>query len=176
MIKWCLIDDGYINFLKKIDTRIPNVNYGSNHIKPFFSPLFEKDGLVYVVAISSAKPKHTHMTEQLYFFKLYSKKNQLISVINLNYMFPVPKNKIINFSYKDIDNYCKFPNNKRKSQYINFLKIELKAIKNKDIPVKAKNLYNIICSSTKETTITRKCLNFLEIEKQVQEAIKNKKI
>lgn len=113
------------------------------------------------------------MTEQIYFFKLYSNKNQLIAVVNLNYMSPVPKNKIINFLYKDIDTYCNFENNKRKSQYINLLKMERKSIINKDIPTKAKILYNVICSSTKETHITKHCLDFLEIEKQVQKAIED---
>ena len=52
---WCTIDKDYISFLKKYDSRIPNIDYGNNGYKPFFSPLFEKDGLVYVTQISSKK-------------------------------------------------------------------------------------------------------------------------
>lgn len=176
MIKWCLIDENYINFLKTIDSRIPNINYGKSHLKPFFAPLFEKNGLVYVATVSSAKEKHNHMTEQNYFFKLYSRQNKLISVVNLNYMFPVPKDKIIDFSYQNIDAYCQFENKKRKSQYINLLKIEIKAIIQRDIPSKARHLYNLICSSTKETYLTKKCLNFLDLEKKIQKAIIEKNI
>ena len=45
---WCTINKEYISFLKNYDSRIPNIDYGNNGYKPFFSPLFEKDGLVYV--------------------------------------------------------------------------------------------------------------------------------
>ena len=89
---WCTINKDYISFLKNYDSRIPNIDYGNNGYKPFFSPLFEKDGLVYVTQISSKKPRHLKMKESIDFVKIFDKTNKkLISVINLNYMFPVPK-------------------------------------------------------------------------------------
>ena len=103
---WCTIDKDYISFLKKYDSRIPNIDYGNNGYKPFFSPLFEKDGLVYVTQISSKKPRHLKMKESIDFVKIFNKTNKnLISVINLNYMFPVPKSEIIEVKYKNIDNF-----------------------------------------------------------------------
>ncbi|EGQ79730.1 hypothetical protein HMPREF9094_1236, partial [Fusobacterium animalis ATCC 51191] len=46
--------------------------------------------------ISSKKPRHLKMKESIDFVKIFDKTNKkLISVINLNYMFPVPKSEII---------------------------------------------------------------------------------
>lgn len=52
---WCTISKKYIDYLKKYDSRIPNVEYGIDKYKPFFSPLFEKNGLIYVSQVSSKK-------------------------------------------------------------------------------------------------------------------------
>lgn len=108
---WCSIDKEYIQFLKTIDTRIPDADYGKEHFKPFFAPLFEKNGLVYVSQISSAKPRHNKLKEDLDFFKIYDDKTkQIISVVNINFMFPVPKDKLTFVKYSEIDKYRKFKN------------------------------------------------------------------
>ncbi|KDE69541.1 type III toxin-antitoxin system ToxN/AbiQ family toxin, partial [Fusobacterium necrophorum] len=124
---WCSIDKEYIQFLKTIDSRIPHAEYGKEYFKPFFAPLFERNGLVYVSQISSAKPRHNKLKEDLDFFKIYSDKTKkLISVVNINFMFPVPKNKITFVKYSEIDKYRKFENLIEKSNYIHLLKYELK--------------------------------------------------
>ena len=164
---WCTIDKDYISFLKKYDSRIPNIDYGNNGYKPFFSPLFEKDGLVYVTQISSTKPRHLKMKESIDFVKIFNKTNKnLISVINLNYMFPVPKSEIIEVKYKNIDNFRTFSSLDEKNKYINLLKYEMKVINNKNIQAQALKVYN---SVNTDSFLKNRSLSFLLLEEKAIE-------
>ena len=169
---WCTIDKDYISFLKKYDSRIPNIDYGNNGYKPFFSPLFEKDGLVYVTQISSTKPRHLKMKESIDFVKIFNKTNKnLISVINLNYMFPVPKSEIIEVKYKNIDNFRTFSSLDEKNKYINLLKYEMKVINNKNIQAQALKVYN---SVNTDSFLKNRSLPFLLLEEKATEYSKEK--
>ena len=169
---WCTIDKDYISFLKKYDSRIPNIDYGNNGYKPFFSPLFEKDGLVYVTQISSKKPRHLKMKESIDFVKIFNKTNKnLISVINLNYMFPVPKSEIIEVKYKNIDNFRTFISLDEKNKYINLLKYEMKVINNKNIQAQALKVYN---SVNTDSFLKNRSLPFLLLEEKATEYNKEK--
>ncbi|WP_340222033.1 type III toxin-antitoxin system ToxN/AbiQ family toxin [Fusobacterium nucleatum] len=169
---WCTIDKDYISFLKKYDSRIPNIDYGNNGYKPFFSPLFEKDGLVYVTQISSKKPRHLKMKESIDFVKIFNKTNKnLISVVNLNYMFPVPKSEIIEVKYKNIDNFRTFSSLDEKNKYINLLKYEMKVINNKNIQAQALKVYN---SVNTDSFLKNRSLPFLLLEEKAIEYSKEK--
>ena len=169
---WCTIDKDYISFLKKYDSRIPNIDYGNNGYKSFFSPLFEKDGLVYVTQISSKKPRHLKMKESIDFVKIFNKTNKnLISVINLNYMFPVPKSEIIEVKYKNIDNFRTFSSLDEKNKYINLLKYEMKVINNKNIQAQALKVYN---SVNTDSFLKNRSLPFLLLEEKATEYSKEK--
>ena len=164
---WCTINKDYISFLKNYDSRIPNIDYGNNGYKPFFSPLFEKDGLVYVTQISSKKPRHLKMKESIDFVKIFDKTNKkLISVINLNYMFPVPKSEIIEVKYKNIDNFRTFSSLDEKNKYINLLKYEMKVINNKNIQAQALKVYN---SVNTDSFLKNRSLSFLLLEEKAIE-------
>ncbi len=171
-MKWCTIDSEYINYLKKVDGRVPNTEYGEYKFKPFFSPLFEKDGLVYVTQISSKKERHLKMKEQVDFIKIYDEKNNnLLGVVNLNFMFPVPKDKIINVNYKDIDKYRKFRSEKEKENYIHLLKEEMKQIKKRQINLLSEKLYEIVKINP---FVSKRCLNFSLLEEKAVEFIQLK--
>ena len=169
---WCTINKEYISFLKNHDSRIPNIDYGNNGYKPFFSPLFEKDGLVYVTQVSSKKPRHLKMKESIDFVKIFDKTNKkLISVINLNYMFPVPKSEIIEVKYKNIDNFRTFSSLDEKNKYINLLKYEMKVINNKNIQAQALKVYN---SVNTDSFLKNRSLPFLLLEEKATEYSKEK--
>ena len=169
---WCTINKDYISFLKNYDSRIPNIDYGNNGYKPFFSPLFEKDGLVYVTQISSKKPRHLKIKESIDFVKIFDKTNKkLISVINLNYMFPVPKSEIIEVKYKNIDNFRTFSSLDEKNKYINLLKYEMKVINNKNIQAQALKVYN---SVNTDSFLKNRSLSFLLLEEKAIEYSKEK--
>ncbi len=166
-MKWCTIDNDYISYLKKFDERIPNIEYGEYKFKPFFSPLFTKGNLTYVTQISSKKERHLKMKEQIDFIKIYDDKNKnLLGVVNLNYMFPVPNDKIINVNYNEIDKYRKFKSEQEKNFYIYLLKMEIKKIKEKQVDLLAQKLYEAV---KKNSFISKRCLNFYLLEEKALE-------
>ena len=173
-MKWCTIDNNYIKYLKKFDERIPNIEYGEYKFKPFFSPLFTKGNLTYVTQISSKKERHLKMKEQIDFIKIYDDKNKnLLGVVNLNYMFPVPNDKIINVSYKEIDRYRKFKSDQEKNTYIYLLKMEMKKIEEKQINLSAEKLYKIVKTNS---FVSKRCLNFSLLEEKALEYGKPKEL
>lgn len=175
-MKWCTIDTEYIAFLKKVDERIPNIEYGEYKFKPFFSPLFVKGNLTYVTQISSKKERHLKMKEQIDFIKIYdNKNNNLLGVVNLNFMFPVPNDRIINVNYKDIDKYRKFKSEEEKHNYIYLLKNEMKEIKKRQINLLAEKLYKIIKINP---FVSKRCLNFSLLEEKALKfmCLKNKEL
>src|SRR5690554_5904147 len=94
-MKYYDINEQFLSRLRIHESRIPFTNYGANSWKPFFGSLFEVDELVYVTNLSSPKPRHYHLKSTLDLVKLYisdePNPDRLIAVVNLNYMFPVPK-------------------------------------------------------------------------------------
>lgn len=68
---WVIVDEEYLNYLRKIESRIPLSDYGVEKFKPFFGILFTVDDLVYVTPISHAQPRHYKMKNSLDFYKIY---------------------------------------------------------------------------------------------------------
>lgn len=142
-MKWIYITEEYLSYLREKESRIPQSDYGKKKFKPFFGVLFEKNGLYYVTKVSSAKQRHNTMKQNLDFYKLYDEKtNKLLAVINLNYMFPVPKSETSDLNYSEMGKYREFDSDRQKSQYINFLKVEMKLINKLNIGMAAQKLYN----------------------------------
>lgn len=42
MQNWLVIDESYLDYLRKYEHRIPKSNYSTSKLKPFFGKLFEK--------------------------------------------------------------------------------------------------------------------------------------
>ena len=171
MQKWIIIENEYLDYLRSAENRIPNASYGADKIKPFFGVLFEKDGLAYVTQVSHPKERHKKMKSTPDFIKVFFKDNQsnnsadrLACVVNLNYMFPVPKTEYTELKYKKIEEYRTFENDDEKSKYIDLLKRELSEINKLKVDQKAKNLYKRKTEHP-EDPISMRCLDFKELEK-----------
>ncbi|MBC2856818.1 type III toxin-antitoxin system ToxN/AbiQ family toxin [Cetobacterium sp. 2A] len=162
-MKWCTIDKEFINYLKGFEPKIPDVNYGVTKLKPFFNPLFKVGNLVYVSQVTSPKPRHSLLKDDIDFIKLFVGTN-LIGVVNLNYMFPVPSHLITEIEYSNIDMFKQFQSEKEKNSYIVLLKREMKEIKNKNIDRAAENLYQRKCTFPNDR-VSKRCLEFKELEK-----------
>lgn len=139
---WKIINNDYLDYLREYEPRIPLTNYGTRKMKPFFGALFEIDNLIYVTQISSPKPRHIHMKNTLDFQKYYV-KNQLAGVVNLNYMFPVPRLEVSNLNYSTIENYKAFDSINEKNKYIHFLKLQLAEIQQLNLEKKARKIYDL---------------------------------
>lgn len=167
-MNWVVVEEAYLDYLRKIDNRIPFSNYGPDKLKPFFGYLFEvENDIVYLAQVSHPQDKHLLKKEDYSFKKLlHPKSNQLIAVINLNYMFPIKKRDAVNLEYKNIQQYRNFNSPVEMSKYIDLLSLELKIINSMNICDSAKKLYKIK-NSYPESRISKVCIDFKKLEKFV---------
>lgn len=161
-LSWCDIDSDYLIYLRGHDERIPFKDYGTNKFKPFFNPLFEVEDMVYVSQVTSIKQRHQYMKNNEDFFKIYDKK-ELLCVVNLNYMFPVPKEFIIQVNYEDIDNFRTFNSDKQKENYISILDKEIRGINKILLNQKAQDLYSKKYTYP-DSAVAKRCLDFKALE------------
>ena len=78
-------------------------------------------------------------------------------------MFPIPKECTSAFVKKNIDTYRTFKSEQTKSQYINLLNKELKAINKMDLGSKAYELYQTKYSDP-DDTVSKRCIDFKNME------------
>lgn len=165
-MRWINVNEKYLNYLRNYEPRIPYSDYGANKYKPFFGILFETNDLYYITQISHAQPRHEKMKQQKDFYKIYDSniKTRLLAVINLNYMFPIPKTEVSLFIKKEIDKYRIFRTKEEKSKYINLLDTELRAINKLPLEEAAQSIYQLkyLYPTNK---ISMRCLDFKELEK-----------
>ena len=173
MQKWIHIDEQYLQQLRAIEPRIPYSEYGKDKFKPFFGVLFEIEDLSYVTQVSSPKKRHFSMTNQKDFKKIYDlNTSQLLCVVNLNYMFPIPTALIEEVRYKDIDKYRSFKTEKEKSYYISLLKKELNFINRQNLEKDALYLYHLKYSKPFDT-ISKRCFDFKKLEIVARQLLNN---
>ena len=106
------------------------------------------------------------MTQQKDFYKLFdpNNSNKLLAVVNLNYMFPIPKQYTQVFQNKNINQYRTFSSEDEKSKYISLLALELKAINKLNLGDKASYIYKLKYDSP-DNKISKRCIDFKEMER-----------
>lgn len=142
---WKVVNEYYLDFLRdNYESRVPYSNYGEDKYKPFFSPLFEVNDLVYITQISHPQKRHNDIKQNIDFYKIYNPSdNRLLAVINLNYMFPIHKSLMFDLRYKEIERYRTFKNEEEKSKYIDLLRIELNIINKLPLQKNALKIYDM---------------------------------
>lgn len=165
-MKWIIVDENYLDYLRSIESRIPKTDYGSDKYKPFFGVLFETNNLYYVTQVSHPQKRHQKMKQQKDFFKLYDPDNptRLIAVVNLNYMFPIPKEYTHDFEKKKIDTYRTFKSEQAKSKYIDLLDTELKVINSLNLGEKALYIYKLKYDKPQDS-LSKRCIDFKDMER-----------
>lgn len=165
-MEWINVNEKYLDYLRKTEPRIPKTDYGADKYKPFFGVLFEIGDLYYVTQVSHPQEKHKELKQQKDFFKLFdpNTRGRLIAVVNLNYMFPIPKEQTLPFVKKKIYTYRTFKTEKEKSQYIDLLDMELAIINSLDLGTKAKNLYALKYDKPNDK-VAKRCIDFKAMEK-----------
>ncbi len=161
---WLVVDENYLNYLRKSENRIPRSDYGQDKYKPFFGVLFETEEFYYVTQISHPQSRHLKMKANLDFKKVYlPDSNRLIAVINLNYMFPIPKALHKRLEYKDIDKHRTFIDEIEKSKYIDLMKTELKLINMMNIEKSAVRVYKNKYENP-DSDLAKRCIDFKTME------------
>lgn len=162
---WIMINPQYLDYLKKFEERIPNYDYGKDHIKPFYGILFEKDDLCYVTTINHFKDKHLSMHATIDFQKIYDYQyGKPIATANLNYMFPVPKDQFHRLDYREIDDYVDFKNSRARYNQVTLMKKILLGLNHSNMQRRAISIYEHKYNHA-DTVLARRCFDFKELEK-----------
>lgn len=132
--------------------------------KPFLGALFSIGNLVYVTQVSHPQQRHKYMKEDMDFIKLYD-RTRLIAVVNLNYMFPIHKSRLIEVEYKNIENFRTFESEKNRNDYITLLKREMKEIRTRKIDEKAVKLYKHKYDYPSDR-VSNRCVDFKKLEQK----------
>lgn len=116
-MNWIRVNEEYLDYLRQYEARIPFSDYGDDKCKPFFGTLFEVDDIAYITQVSHPQERHKKLKNLPDFKKIFDPKDRsrLIAVVNLNYMFPVPKAEIEKMEYKNIESYRTFKDEKEKT-------------------------------------------------------------
>lgn len=164
----------YIRDLHNIDNHIMSVSPQINKDKrPFVGIVVICEDKYYCVPLSSPKPKHLNMKNNLDFYRILNNKGKLIGVLNFNNMLPIHSSLIsrININIQPDDSSAD-------RAYKNLLRNQLYwCNKNKDIIVaKANKLYHIITQTPeKSRSLTRRCCDFKKLEAVLEKRLADEK-
>lgn len=165
-----LIHEAFMDNLKIYNINPHYIDYLGSHAPHLFgnkgkSQRFERkytgvvlhiNGYDYFAPLSSFKDKHKGMSESIDMIKLGE-----YAVINLNCMFPCPCSEC---SYVDI-------NKERDPRYRSLLLSEYRIIKSKQAKIRknAETLYKIKTQSSDITPLTKRCNDFILLERLCKE-------
>ncbi|MDR2903792.1 MAG: type III toxin-antitoxin system ToxN/AbiQ family toxin [Clostridiales bacterium] len=164
-MRWKIPDKTYLDYLRTTyDNRIPKTEYGESTFKPFFGELFNIGEVIYLTQISHPQPRHDTLRNNKDFIKIYRpSSNRLMTIINLNYMFPIHKSLISDLDYSKIGLYMNFANKEDQRKRISFLNIQLREINKLDLAVKAKDLYTHKYTFP-DDAVSKRCFDFKKLE------------
>lgn len=112
------VNSQYCNYLRMFDDRV-SYNAGDKELRPFVGVLLEINDCKYFAPLSSPKPKHLKMKNQIDFYKIDEGK---LGAINFNNMIPIPDNE---YEYIDTNIPCV---SRIEKQYQSLLKDQLRWI------------------------------------------------
>lgn len=164
-MNWYIVDKNYTRYLIQFDSHVGYVEYGDK-IKLHLGILLTVNNCHYYVPISSAKPKHRHMSNNLDFHKLQdADTGYLYAVLNLNNMIPVPDSCITQLKYNQIAQFRSFNSQKEKDDYIYLLQKEKTIIDGiqSTLQCKAEKLYQK-CLQMPNSSLASRCCNFKLLE------------
>lgn len=156
-----LIDIKYIRNLAKADDHVMSVSPQINKEKrPFVGIVIICEKQKYCIPLSSPKPKHISMKNDVDFTKIID-NGKLIGVLNFNNMIPVEEICLNQLNLK-IDS----KDNASTKQY---KKMAIKQLdwcqQNQDVIIKKANkLYSMIKSNKASHSLKRRCCDFVKLE------------
>ena len=131
--------------------------------RPFVGIIFSIMDFTYYAPLTSPKPKHLHMSNQIDFLKI---NNGILGAINFNNMIPVN-----DFSIKEISMRMDEDDTQDLVMYKQLLMNQLSwCNSHRDSILKqAEKLYNLIVNDKAWKSLSDRCCNFSEGEKRCKE-------
>lgn len=156
-LSFVLVDSAYCDFLRKTDPCVPyTMDKKSN--RPFVGILLQVGAMSYYAPLSSPKPKHLAMKNQIDLLKINGGQ---YGVINFNNMIPVHSNLI-----STIDLSTSSADSPSELQYKALLSNQLTwCNENRKIIIsKAQKLYDMISNNKGWDSLTKRCCDFSKDE------------
>jgi protein AbiQ len=155
-------DSDYCEFLRKVDTRVPYIQ-DEKAMRPFVGILLTVNGLDYFAPLTSPKPKHKNMKNQIDFLKIYGGE---WGAINFNNMIPIHSSclTVVDMKISPADS-------KADADYKNLLVNQLSWCNSNKagILARATKLYHLIVSKRARPELAHRCCDFLIDEKRYHE-------
>lgn len=155
------VNSDYCDYLREFDKRVP-YTMESKATRPFIGILLIVNNHTYYAPLSSPKPKHQKMKNQIDFIKI----NQGIwGAINLNNMIPISSDLANKINPNDLNR--NYDNN----AYKNLLNNQLSWCNSnkKFIIKKAEQLYKTVLNGNANSSLLNRCCNFKLLEQKCLE-------
>lgn len=158
-LKFYRADAGYCEFLRKADPCVPYIQ-DDKSIRPFVGIVLTVGGFNYFAPLTSPKPKHMSMKNQVDFLKI---KSGVWGAINFNNMIPIHTSSLSAVDMKILPT-----DDKAEIDYKNLLANQLSwCNSNKDrIKAQAEKLHSMIVSGQAWPDLAKRCCNFSVDEEQ----------
>lgn len=154
------IDSKYCEYLQKFDSRVPYAS-GEKANRPFVGVVLKVGDIYYFAPLSSPKPKHKQMSNQIDVIKI---DNGNYGVINLNNMLPVSEKLI----YKiDVSILAEDSESEQKYKKLLIHQIQWCQQHASLIKKKANTLYNLITRKNAWPALVARCCDFANDEKRL---------
>ena len=95
-----MVDTRYCDYLRQFDPCVP-YTMDQKAIRPFVGIVFSLNGFQYYAPLTSPKPKHLHMKNQVDFLKINRGE---WGAVNFNNMIPVPPESLAKVQIKILEN------------------------------------------------------------------------
>ena len=156
----------YCDFLRQKDPCVP-YTMDAKSIRPFIGILFTVNGFHYYAPLTSPKPKHIHMKNQVDFMKI---RNGELRAINFNNMIPVPISCLSRVEIRIKEGDCP-----QDIAYKNLLSNQLSWCNShrNEILRQAGKLYGIIVQGKAWKQLAERCCNFTLDEQRCLEYSRN---
>lgn len=160
------IDEDYCNYLRKTDFRVP-YNMDEKHNRPFIGVVVSINDVDYFAPLSSPKPKHKTMKNQVDFRKL---KGGEWGAINFNNMIPATKEVLIKLNLN-----IETDDDKKTIKYKELLRNQISWCNSRkdEIREQAKALYDSVTHKTCRGNLLMRCCDFLALESVYRDYIKH---
>lgn len=165
-LSFFIADVEYCEFLRSADYRVP-YTFDEKRQRPFIGVLIDVNSCKYYAPLSSPKPKHLNMKNQLDFLKI---NDGIWGAINFNNMIPIK-----NANFIKIDIKVKETDTKSQVDYKNLLQNQLSWCNSnrKTVSNKAAVLHKLISEKRAGETLLKRCCDFKLLEEKACEYAKS---
>jgi len=153
-LRFYMADAEYCDFMRQADPCVPYIHDDKN-TRPFVGILLTVGGFDYFAPLSSPKPKHKTMKNQVDFLKINGGE---WGAINFNNMIPIHSSHLAIVDMKILDT-----DDKAERDYKNLLVNQLSWCNSNrdDIRTRAEKLYILIVKKKSWPELARRCCDFI---------------